>query len=167
MTRTLLRAAAASCLSFALISLSTAAAGQSDTLNKATRAKPLFRLSISCAPVVSLGSLVAVRVRLTNTSSREMNGSTGNVKGFSGAYTYDVRDQSGNVLQQKQIDPAHQGSGEVIVLKPGQSREEVTNLSEAYDLWPGKYTIQLSMPSSSDPGAEVVKSNKITVTVTP
>jgi hypothetical protein len=110
---------------------------------------------------------VELRVRLTNTSDHEINGSTVNVNGFSPAYLYDVRDQSGNAIQQKQIDPGHQGSAQVIMLKPGESRAETTRIDEAFDLWPDTYTIQLSRPVSDEPGASVVKSNKITITVTP
>ena len=126
-----------------------------------------FTLSISSDPVVALGSPVEVRVRLTNTSTLNLNGSTANIKGFGLAYTYDVRDQSGNKLEQRQVDPTHQASAQVFVLKPGESRSDLTRLNEAYDLSPGKYTIQLSQPVSDESGAEVTKSNKITITVTP
>ncbi len=126
-----------------------------------------FTLSISSDPVVTFGSPVEVRVRLTNTSTLDINGSTANIKGFGLVYTYEVRDQSGKKLEQKQIDVTHQASAQVFTLKPGESRGDLTRLNEAYDLSPGKYTIQLSKPLSDEPGAEVVKSNKITVTVTP
>jgi hypothetical protein len=53
------------------------------------------------------------------------------------------------------------------MLKPGQSRDDTTNISEAYDLLPGKYTVQLSMPVPGDATAGVVKSNKITIQVAP
>jgi hypothetical protein len=150
-----------------IVSCPIAMSSQSKNSDRSESVKPPFTLSISCAPAVGVGSPIEVRVRLTNTSSRDMNGSTGEVRGFSGAYLYDIRDESGNVLQQKKIDPTHQGSGRIIVLKPGQSRDDVTNLSEAYDLWPGKYTIQLSLPIPGDPKGNVVKSNITTATVTP
>jgi hypothetical protein len=145
---------------------SIATAGQSGAPSQAIPLRPPFALVITADSVVALGAPFELRVRLTNSSSHEMNGSTGNVNGFNGAYTYDIRDQSGNALRQKAFDPTLQGSGRIIVLKPGQSRDDSTNLSEAYNLRPGKHTIQLSMPVSNDPGAEVVKSNKIIVTVT-
>jgi hypothetical protein len=150
-----------------IIAGSTAIGGQSEKAAQPKSVKPLFTLSISSKPVVAMGSPAEVRVRLTNTSTHEMNRSIGNVRGFNPAYVYDVRDQSGNVLEQKQIDPTHQRSAQVITVKPGESRDEDSRISEAYDLLPGTYTIQLSLPVSNDPGADVVKSNKITITVTP
>jgi hypothetical protein len=126
-----------------------------------------FTLSISADPAMALGSPVEVRIRLTNMSTLDMNGSTASIKGFGLTYSYDVRDQSGNKLEQKQIDPTHQASAQVFVLKPGESRGDLTRLNEVYDLSPGKYTIQLSKPVSDEPGAVAVKSNKITVTITP
>ena len=85
--------------------------------------------------------------------------------GFAISYTYDIRDQSGNKIEQKPFEPS--GSGPIFTLKPGQSQSESSTISAYYDLWPGKYTIQISKPVSNVPGADVVKSNKIIVTVTP
>jgi hypothetical protein len=141
-------------------------AGQSVRATQSKSAIP-FTLSISSDPIVTLGSPVEVRVRLTNTSTLDINGSTANIKGFGLGYTYEVRDQSGNKLEQKQTDVTHQASAQVFTLKPGESRRDLTRLNEAYDLPPGKYTILLSKPLSDEPGAQVVKSNKIMVTVTP
>jgi hypothetical protein len=145
---------------------SLATVGQSAKASQSKSVKP-FTLSISSRPTVALGSPVEVTVRLTNMSNHDINGSTGNIRGFSYGYDYDVRDEGSRVVQQKQIDPTHQSSAQIVMLKPGQSRDELTRISEVYDLSPGKYTIQLSMPVSSDPGADVVKSNKITITITP
>jgi hypothetical protein len=150
-----------------ILGSSLAVGGQSGDATKPASANPPFTLSISSNPTVALGTPVEVRVRLINTSNHEINGSTVSVRGFSPAYLYDVRDRSGNVIQQKQIDPGHQGSAQVITLKPGEGRGETTRIDEVFDLWPGTYSIQLSRPVSYDPGASVVKSNKITITVTP
>lgn len=136
---------------------------------KATPTKSVepFALSISSKPVVALGSPVEVRIRLTNTSAHEINGSTVHNRGFCPNYIYDIRDQSGNALQRKQSDQAIQGSLRIMMLKPGESREETSIISDDFDMWPGTYTVQLSKPISDNPRAEVVKSNKITVTLTP
>jgi hypothetical protein len=104
---------------------------------------------------------------VTNTSSHDINASTGNIKGFAYRYDYDVRNENGFVVSQKQIDATHQSSTQIMMLKPGQSRDEITNISEGYDLSPGKYTIQVSMPSSSTTGANFIKSNAITIAITP
>jgi len=54
------------------------------------------------------------------------------------------------------------------VLQPGESVSYFAPISEWYDLsGPGKYTIQVLQHVSSDPSSAVVKSNKITVTITP
>lgn len=150
-----------------ILGASVAVAGQTESPARSNPTKQPFLLTIACKPMVVLGLSVEVRIRLTNRSSHDMNGSTGNVKGFSGAYTYDIRDQSGRAIEQKHIDPNNQSSGEYIVLKPGESRDEITRVSEVYELWPGKYTIQLAMPVAGDPGADLVRSNKISITVTP
>jgi hypothetical protein len=152
---------------FLAVGVSLPIAGQSETEAHSKSAKVPFELLISAKPIAALGSPVEVRVRLTNTSTLDINGSTANIKGFGLAYTYEVRDQSGKKLEQKQIDVTHQASAQVFTLKPGESRGDLTRLNEVYDLSPGKYTLQLSKPLSDEPGAQVVKSNKIMVTVTP
>ena len=150
-----------------VVGLSAIASAQSEKATQSKSANLPFTLSISSEPVFALGSRIEVKVRLTNTSGHKINGSTGTIKGFGYNYIYDVRDQSGNKVQEKEIDATHQGSTQISVLQPGQSRDEETNISEAFDLWPGRYTIQLSMRASYEPGAEVVKSNRITITVNP
>ncbi len=150
-----------------IIGSSLIAVSQSERATPSNSIKPPFNLSISSKSPILLGEPVHVWVRLANTSSHEINGSTANIKGFCPQYLYDVRDQTGNKLEQKQVDPTHQASVQIIKLKPGQSRDEATNISETYDLPPGEYTVQLAMPVSYDPGADVVKSNKIMVTITP
>jgi hypothetical protein len=132
-----------------------------------TKSVEPFALSISSKPVVALGSPVEIRVRLTNKSTHDINGSTMHNRGFCPSYVYDIRDQSGNAVQQKESDQAIQGSLRVMMLKPGESRDETTTINEMFDLWPGTYTVQLSKPVSDAPGADVVKSNKITITITP
>jgi hypothetical protein len=101
-----------------------------------------------------------------NTSSHDLNASSGNIKGFAYGYLYDVRDENGIELSQKQIDATHQSSAQIIMLKPGQSRDEINNISEGYDLSPGKYIIQLSIPTSA-PESEIesIKSNTITIDI--
>jgi hypothetical protein len=150
-----------------IIGVTLTVAGQSESPIRSNSTKQPFLLLIAGKPTIALGAPVEIRVKLTNTSSHAMNGSTGNVRGFSGAYTYDIRDESGRAVEQKRIDPSHQSSGEAIILKPGESRDEITRISEVYDLWPGKYTIQLSMPVSDNPVGPVIRSNRIAVTITP
>lgn len=149
---------------FLIVGASLPIAGQSEKSSQSNQVKPLFLLSISSEPVFALGSPVEVKIRIRNTSAHEIHGSSMNLDGFAISYNYDVRDQSGNKLEQKPFDQTHPISGPVFMLKPGQSQVESTVISAYYDFWPGRYRIQLSKP---DPGAEVVKSNKISITVTP
>ena len=128
---------------------------------------PPFTLFVSSRHDFPANTPVEVKVRVINISSHDINASTGNIKGFAYGYNYDVRNENGLALSQKPIDPTHQSSAQIIVLKPGQSRDEITNISEAYDLSPGKYMIQVSMPSSSAAGEKVIKSNTITIAITP
>jgi len=129
--------------------------------------KPPFTLFISARRVFRANTPVEVKVSVTNTSTHDINASTGNIKGFAYGYDYDVRNENGLVVSQKQIDATHQSSAQIIMLKPGQSRDEITNISEGYDLSPGKYTIQVSMPSAGTSGANFIKSNAITIAITP
>jgi hypothetical protein len=152
---------------FLVVGSSLAVSAQSESAAKSKSINPPFALSISSEPVFTLGSPVEVRIRITNTSTHEIHGSAMNVDGFAISYTYDVHDQSGNKLEQKPFDQTRPGGGPIFTLKPGESRGDLTRLNEAYDFSPGKYTIQLSKPLSDEPGADVVKSNKITITITP
>jgi hypothetical protein len=107
-------------------------------------------------------------IRITNTSTSEMHASATHVHGgFAISYTYDICDQSGHKLEQKPFEETLSGSGPTFTLKLGQSRSESTIISAYYDLRPGKYTIQISKPVSNAPRAQVVKSNKTSVTVKP
>jgi hypothetical protein len=116
---------------------------------------------------------VTVRIRKTNTTNHEIP-KQGVENGAYGC-AFDVRDSKGN-----QAPPAPHGDDPVIgggiawivgtkeaVLQPNESNVDSAPLSEWYDLTkPGTYTIQVSQHVSSDPASPVVKSNKITITVT-
>jgi hypothetical protein len=145
--------------------------GQANGAKQPKKASAPFSLFISGPASAPAGSPVKVTVRLTNTSNHQINGSIEyDVSGVDYGYLYEVRDGKGDLIEQKKHDWSRSGqnSVEVIMLKPGESRDNVTLVSAAYDLSkPGKYTIQISMPVSNDPGAALVKSNAITVTVEP
>lgn len=147
---------------------SIATVGQSDTSIQGKLLKPPFELVIEANSVIALGSPVEMRIRITNLSTSEMHSSAMHVRGgLATSYTYDIRDQSGNKLDQKPFDEGMSAGGPIFTLKPGQSRSDSTIVSAYYALPPGKYTIQISKPISNIPGADVVKSNKIIVTITP
>ena len=128
---------------------------------------PPFVLFISSKNTFALGSPIEMGIRIKNVSTHEIRASAMNIDGFAISYTYDIRDQSGNKVAQKPFDQTHPGGGSILILKPGQNQGESTVISAYYDLWPGRYTVQISKPVSDKPGAEVVRSNKISITVIP
>jgi len=152
-----------------LAGASLVVSGQSGATKPTKQVQAPFTLTISAESVVKAGSQVALKVRLTNTSNRPMNTSSQYIGGVHSGYLYDVRDGAGNLIEKK----AHKESDEPIMgslrlgkLKPSESRDEGTLVSDVYDMSrPGTYTIQLSLPISNDPKDGVVKSNPITVTV--
>lgn len=126
------------------------------------------------APQSSLkvGSDVRLEVTLTNTSNRRML-----IKERNPAtdYEIDIRDERGTAvpgsdfgrkLKEPPVIPMN-SRNLGIYLRPNESTKESITLSELYDLSrPGKYLIQVERGVSDNPKDGVVKSNKITVTVT-
>jgi hypothetical protein len=105
---------------------------------------------------------------MTNTSTHDINASASYDKGLNFSYAYHVRRKGGTVLQPKQSDSPISGTSKIRNLRASESVEEVTNLSDEYNMAePGKYVIQLSRAASGDPKDGIVKSNTITVTVVP
>jgi hypothetical protein len=135
-----------------------------------TSAEQPFSITVAAlASEVPTGSRVALRVRLTNTSDHDINASGLHSAGVDWSYGYEVRNVAGQVVHPR---PHKQErwtriSGRVRTLKPGESAEDITRLSEDYDLTPGTYMIQLSRHVSNDPSAGVVKSNTVTITIVP
>lgn len=125
---------------------------------------------------VKAGSMVVVAIRKTNISDHEI------AKQSETGLRYDVRDGNGNLIENKKSDKAD-GMGQAIlgggeatligakdtVLKPGESKVVAARMSDVYEeiVQPGTYTIQVSEHVSDDPASEVVRSNKITITVLP
>jgi hypothetical protein len=134
--------------------------------------KAPFSISISAEKqAVEQGSLVSIKIRLTNTSNHEMNASGSYFDGADASYRQEVWDGAGNLAerdqtgQQQKVASLH-GHIKLRTLKPGESAESVSGISPQYDLSrPGQYVIQLSRPISDNPKDGVVKSNKIVVMV--
>jgi hypothetical protein len=85
------------------------------------------------------------------------------------SYGHEVRDVAGQVVRPRPHKQERwtRASARIRTLKPGESTEDITRLSEDYDLPPGTYVIQLSRKVSSDANAGVVKSNTVTVRIVP
>jgi len=151
-----------------LVGSSGVLSGQSD-VGKQTKSP--FSITISTeSPVVKSGSELSIKIHLTNTSSQDMVVSGAYFEGTDASYQVAVRDSKGNLAKREQSGPGGPVSGhwQRHTLKAGESTDSVTKVNGEYDISrPGQYVIQLSRPISANPDDGVVKSNKITVTVTP
>ncbi len=131
---------------------------------------------------VLAGDMVVIAVRKTNRSNHEIAKKV-QWSGDRVGHQIEVSDSGGALLKAnihvaKAGEPGPGGPMWIIgtkdaVLQPEESYVERDFVSghpflSSYDLsQPGKYTIQVSEPVSSEPGAEIIKSNAITVTVVP
>ena len=120
---------------------------------------------------IPLGSPIEIRIRLTNTSDQNINASVSYDRALNISFDYKVQTADGFVLKPKALPKDHAviGTGKIRSLRPGESAEYMTELSAAeYEIVsPGKYVIQLSRVVSENGKSETVKSNEITITVTP
>ncbi len=140
----------------------------------ATQSKPPVSIVISTGtPIVKAGAPVTVKIRLTNTSDHDISlsqmysRSSSFDRGVDISYEQDIRDSKSNLVKrggQSQPEPPINGFSVLHTLKPGESMDSLTTVSGRYDVsHPGTYAIQLSRTVSGS----VVKSNAMTVTVTP
>ncbi len=141
--------------------------------------RPAISVTISpSSDVVKLGSELRIKIVITNISNRELdvgrpvgNGPQGEFRNL-----IDVRDERGNAAVKtkyyRQIRGEEVTHGGIrlettdSLLKPGESTAEEVVVSKLYSLEKeGKYTVQTQR---DDPDSKaLVKSNRITVTVTP
>jgi hypothetical protein len=135
-----------------------------------------FSIGISAErPVVKAGSDVFIQIQMVNTSNHDVDCTRVPTNASDRAYQYDIRDSRGNLAEKMTLAPKHPEIKETFsiwpcVLKPGESTSKDDNLiSKLYDLSrPGKYVVQVSRFISGARKEEgVVKSNTITITVTP
>jgi hypothetical protein len=152
-----------------LLLLATYAAGI-PAFAQATQ-KP-FSISITAAnSTVKAGSDVWVTVRLVNTSNHDLDesGSISNMTGIDPNLLFTVWDANGK-LARKLTYPHEFESGSPVnrTIKPGESISEDQRVSRLYDMSrPGKYVIQVLRTASDNPRGGFVKSNTLTITVTP
>jgi hypothetical protein len=138
-------------------------------------AQPQFSITISTEKTeVKAGSELFIKVQMKNISDHEVDCSRVPTNGWDGAYQYDVRDTHGNLAERKLLVPGHpeiKGASSIwpCILKPGESTNDDHIISRLYDLsHPGKYAIQVSrLITGGHKEDGVVKSNTITITVTP
>lgn len=147
-----------------VITVSTA---QSTSAGQGDRPSSIVLTPISTQTKV--GSKVYLKLRLTNTTSRDI-GARGIflTEGIDSSFQYDCRNAVGRRVTK---ETPGQGLGDVHdlpALKPGQSLEENVPIDRACDLsQPGQYRIQVSASDPSDPKHVIVRSNPVSITVTP
>jgi hypothetical protein len=124
-------------------------------------------------PTVKAGSAVWIKVQLTNNSSEDLDlsGSVSDLTGLDSNLKFEVRDDLGKSAPKRVYKHPELAGGTANldrILKPGQSDTEEQNISRLHDMTqPGKYVIRVSRRLSNNPNDGVVKSNTVTVTVTP
>jgi len=166
--------------SLLLFGASVVTSGQTLVPEQADGVKLPFTLTISynqthptaettAAQVVKSGSWVGFRIRKTNTSDQEIP-----VRPQGCLLQYDVRGSSDNPVAHKKstgMSGSIRGmrpAGQPEMLQPAESKITFEAVSSWYEIdKPGTYVIQVSQCTSDDPGAAVVKSNVLTVTVVP
>ena len=153
-------------MTFVLISAMAAFGG-----NQAAKAP--FTIEISTdRPAVKAGSEVSIKVHLTNTSKRvlDCSGTISNMTGVDPNYVFEVRDDANRAVPLRVYEHPGLATGQPISrsLKPGESFTDEQEVSRLIDMSrPGKYVIQVSRRASENKKDGVVKSNIITVRITP
>lgn len=134
--------------------------------------QPFTIVLTSEQPSVKVGVGVWVNVNLTNTSNKEIDTSA-NINSLTQIdpnFVFDVRDAAGNPVPKKVYKHPELASGKLIMgrfIKPKESLVEQQEVSRLYEMSsPGRYVIQVSRPVSKNPNDDIVKSNKLTITVT-
>jgi hypothetical protein len=121
------------------------------------------------------GSNIGINIEKRNISPEEIDCFTAsnNVTGLDDKYEYVIRDSNGDPVPPRAIPqpdyPYTRGHDRTRPCKPGESASSGSvNLTKVYDMsQPGTYTIQISQRVSDNLVDGEVKSNKVTVTVTP
>ena len=137
-----------------------------------TAKDPLLTIVITVeTPVVKAGSGLSVNGRLTNTSSKPLDasGCYCGPSGLDSYLTWEVRDENGRLAAKKVYPHPELATGSAIldrIVKPGESLAGSQDIGRLFDVTrPGKYVIQASRRVSDEKDSEIVKSNRVTVTV--
>jgi hypothetical protein len=154
---------------FPILAITTYAAV---SLGQQPTSKQPFAVVISTDnSTVKIGSAIPIRIELTNTSNKDLNVSGGidADTGMKSNHLFEIRGPDGKLLAKKLHKQSGPLTGDAVfgALKAGESSVHVEDISRAYDMSrPGRYVIQMSRPVPEDP-RQLVKSNVLTVTITP
>lgn len=148
-----------------LVTMSTVAFTQS---TPTTITQP-FAIVISTSKVeVKAGDPVEIKIHLTNVSDQELDMSTSWERSLDVSYDYSIVDASGKQVNEVAHEGPSIGHIKNRSLRPGESVDETTLLSDAYNMSHlGKYVVQVSRTIADAPNNRPVRSNKITITVIP
>ena len=143
------------------------------------QAPPLSLLIETDNPSVKLGDEIPIKIRLKNNTDRSIRLSKVMREG-DGSFEYKVdveRDDPTVVakkyvekLRRNEVQPAIPPTGSVLffIIEPGETDKDSIYISNRYEFdKPGKYLVQIERALPEDLGGGVIKSNTITVTVTP
>lgn len=134
---------------------------------------PAFKIAITAeSPTVVADSDVWIKVSLTNISNQEIKEGVGYISGIDldSTFRFTVRDEHGKLVSKRTYPHQELGSPGSVrfrTISQGETLTQDQRVSALYDMRkPGKYTIQVSRRLSDDPKDDI-KSNILTVTVTP
>lgn len=127
-----------------------------------------FSITITAPPAeVKMGKEIEIKIRLTNVSDHKISVPEFYENGVNVSYSYDVRDDKGQLVAKKSKRRFGGSVGQRTV-RVGESVEVGTLVSRVFDMSrPGQYVIHVSRPIPDDPNGGVVTSNTLYVTVTP
>lgn len=151
-----------------LIACLTSSVGFSQASASQTHAKPFSIVLTPTADEAKAGSDVFVKLKVTNTSQRDIVGQGGfYADGLNTGFQYDCHDANGKSVA-KEINTVVGSVGGGPMLHPAESYGETERISQACDFTSaGQYDIQISRKIPGDPQRHVVKSNIIRITVKP
>lgn len=162
----------ASSITILLISTLALTAGQKPA-DPASAAKPPLAVVIAAEPTtVKAGEAVSVRTVLTNKSKQPFDASACycGPAGLDSLFRWEVR-ENGRLTTKRTYPHPELATGEIIldrVVQPGGELSGSQDISRLYNMTqPGKYTIQAIVELPKQMSGGIVKSNEITIIVTP
>jgi hypothetical protein len=155
---------------FSFLMLISIAVGFASGQNQ-TAKSPLSIVITVETPILKAGSNMWVNGRLTNTSNKPLDasGCYCGPSGLDSYLTWEVRDDKGRMASKRTYPHPELTTSSAIldrIVKTGESIAASQDISRLFDMSrPGKYVIQASRRTSDEKDSDVVKSNKVTVTV--
>jgi uncharacterized protein (DUF305 family) len=131
-----------------------------------------FKIAITAEnSTVVAGGEVSINVSLTNTSNHAVYQGVIYKDGIEldTSFRFEVRDEDGKLVPKRIYPYEELRTGKVIfrTIRAGETLTQLQPVSRLYDMRkPGKYTVQVSRGVSDNPKDDI-KSNIVTVTVTP